>query len=55
MTDILEKILARKREEVAERRAVMTLADLAARAADGPPVRGFAAAIERKSPPVIQR
>lgn len=48
MTDILEKILARKREEVAERRAVMTLADLAARAADGPPVRGFAAAIERK-------
>ena len=48
MTDILEKILARKREEVSERRAVMTLADLAARAAAGPPVRGFAAAIERK-------
>ena len=48
MSDILEKILARKREEVAERRVVTTLADLAARAADGPPVRGFAAAIERR-------
>ena len=48
MSDILEKILARKREEVAERRALMTLADLAARAASGPPVRGFAAAIERR-------
>lgn len=48
MTDILEKILVRKREEVAERRALMTLADLAARAADGPPVRGFAAALERR-------
>lgn len=48
MSDILEKILARKREEVVERRAVSTLADLAARAADAPPVRGFAAAIERR-------
>ena len=48
MTDILEKILVRKRQEVAERRALMTLADIAARAVDGPPVRGFAAAIERR-------
>ena len=48
MTDILEKILTRKREEVAERRVLTSLADLAARAADGPPVRGFAAAIERR-------
>ena len=48
MTDILEKILVRKRQEVAERRALMTLADVAARAAEGPPLRGFAAAIERR-------
>lgn len=48
MTDILEKILARKREEVAERRAVRTLADLAAHAASAPPTRGFAAVIERR-------
>ena len=48
MTDILEKILVRKRQEVAERHALMTLADIAARAVDGPPVRGFAAAIERR-------
>lgn len=48
MTDILEKILVRKRQEVAERRALMTLADIAARAVDGPPARGFAAAIERR-------
>ena len=48
MTDILEKILVRKRQEVAGRRALMTLADIAARAVDGPPARGFAAAIERR-------
>src|SRR5690606_1004774 len=51
LTDILEKILVRKRQEVAERRALMTLADLAARAAAGPPGRGFAAAPGRRIAP----
>ena len=48
MTDILEKILARKRVEVAERRAARPLADLAAHAASAPPTLGFADAIERR-------
>ena len=46
MTDILQRILARKGEEIAERSAVLPLAELAARTADLPPTRGFAAAIE---------
>lgn len=48
MTDILQRILARKSEEVAERSARVPLAELMARAADAPPTRGFAAAIEAK-------
>jgi indole-3-glycerol phosphate synthase len=48
MTDILQRILARKAEEIAERSAVLPLAELAARIEDAPPVRGFAAAVEEK-------
>jgi indole-3-glycerol phosphate synthase len=46
--DILQKILARKREEVAERAARVPLAELAARCRDLPDPRGFAAALEAK-------
>jgi len=45
MSDILEKILARKAEEIAARRAVTPLQELRARAADTPPTRGFAQAL----------
>ena len=48
MSDVLQKILARKAEEVAERRARTPLAEVAARARDAAPVRGFAAALEAK-------
>ncbi|MFK2877583.1 indole-3-glycerol phosphate synthase TrpC [Rhodanobacter hydrolyticus] len=48
MTDILNRILARKAEEVAERQARLPLAELAARIQDLPETRGFAAAIEAK-------
>jgi indole-3-glycerol phosphate synthase len=46
--DILQKILARKAEEVAERAGRRPLAELTARAAAAPPVRGFVAAIAAK-------
>jgi indole-3-glycerol phosphate synthase len=46
MTDILERILRRKGEELAERSAQLPLAELAARVADLPDTRGFVAAIE---------
>ena len=46
--DILQTILARKAEEVAARSAALPLAEVVARAADQPPTRGFAAAIEAK-------
>ena len=45
MHDVLKRILARKREEVAERRARTSLFELKARAASAPPVRGFADAV----------
>ena len=48
MTDILNRILARKAEEVAERRSHLPEAELLARIADLPDTRGFAAAIEAK-------
>lgn len=44
--DVLRRILARKREELAERAARVPLRELQARAADAPPARGFAAAVE---------
>ena len=43
--DILKKILLRKAEEVAERRAAAPLETLARRLAQAPPARGFVAAI----------
>lgn len=46
--DILVKILARKREELAERRAVRSLDELRASAEDLPPVRSLAAALRRR-------
>ncbi|GIX38175.1 MAG: indole-3-glycerol phosphate synthase [Silanimonas sp.] len=48
MSDVLQRILACKAEEVAERRARRPLAEVAARARDTAPVRGFAAALEAK-------
>jgi len=48
LNDVLQRILARKHEEVAARRAAHPLAELETRAADAPPVRAFARAIEAK-------
>ena len=48
MSDVLQKILARKAEEVAARRARTPLAEVVARAREASPVRGFAAALEAK-------
>jgi indole-3-glycerol phosphate synthase len=48
MTDLLDRILARKLEEITERSARLPLAELAARVADLPPTRGFTAALEAK-------
>lgn len=48
MSDILKRILARKREEVAERKARVPLARLRAQGADMPPARGFAAALRAR-------
>jgi len=57
MTDILDRILARKVEEIAARHATVPLDDLVARVGDLPDTRGFAAAMEAKiaegSPAVI--
>ena len=46
--DILQRILDRKAEEIAERSARVPLDSLRARLADAPPTRGFVAAIEAK-------
>jgi indole-3-glycerol phosphate synthase len=48
MTDILQRILDRKREEVAERKARVPLKALRARCTGMPPVRGFAAALRTR-------
>ena len=48
MSDILEKILARKREEVAERLARVPVAALEARLASAPEPRDFTGALEAK-------
>lgn len=48
MPDVLTKILAHKREEIADARAELPPLELAARVADAPPVRGFAAAMHNK-------
>lgn len=48
MSDILHRILRRKAEEVAERRARLPLGELRARIRDLPPARGFTAALRRR-------
>ena len=48
MSDILQRILARKAEEVTERRAHHSIDDLIARCRDLPDPRGFSAALEAK-------
>lgn len=45
---ILKKILARKAEEIAARKIIAPLAEVAAAAADQPPARGFYAALQSK-------
>lgn len=46
--DVLQKILQCKTDEIAERSARVSLRELQMRAADAPPLRGFAAAIESR-------
>ena len=46
--DILRKIVARKREEIAARRSRVPLAELETRVADADPARGFVAALKAK-------
>jgi indole-3-glycerol phosphate synthase len=57
MTDILQRILARKREEVAERKLRVPLVELRARCASASPARGFAkrlrARVDAGQPAVI--
>ena len=48
MSDILERILARKREELEAARAAVPFAEMQRRAAAAPAPRGFAAALQAK-------
>ena len=48
MTDILQRILARKHEEVEQRSRIRSLDSVRNRAAGQPPARGFVEAIRRK-------
>ena len=48
MSDILDRILARKAEEVAARKLARPLTDLKARAAETPTTRGFEAALRSR-------
>lgn len=51
MSDILDKIAAYKRDEVAERRTLRSVAQVEAAAAQASPPRGFRAALERAHAP----
>ncbi|MES2894622.1 MAG: indole-3-glycerol phosphate synthase TrpC [Pseudomonadota bacterium] len=51
MSDILDKIAAYKRDEVADRKGRRSLADLEAAAKAASPPRGFRAALERRHAP----
>ena len=46
--DILQRILLRKQQEIAERTAITPMEDIQVLAADAQPVRGFIKAIEKK-------
>lgn len=48
MSDILQRILARKAQEIQARSAALPLRELSARCADLPDTRGFAAALEAR-------
>lgn len=48
MADILRKIEAYKREEIAAAKAALPQSEIAARARDAAPVRGFASALRKK-------
>ncbi len=48
MSDVLQRILARKTEEIAERRARVPLATLRGQLAEASPVRGFVAALQQQ-------
>ena len=50
MTTILDKIVATKREEIAQRQSVTSLAELKPQLADAPPVRDFFAALAAPGP-----
>jgi len=47
MTDILERIVVRTRQDIERRRTAVSQAQLESRLADAPPVRDFRAALER--------
>ena len=49
MPTILNTIVQRKQEEVAERLKTLSLSDVQARAADADPVRGFASSLNQRS------
>ena len=48
MSDLLQRIVAVKQEEVQQARRVRSLADLHSEVAQAPPVRGFAAALQAR-------
>ena len=50
MADVLERIAAYKRDDVAARKSRTSLAELERRAAEADPPRGFRAALERSAP-----